>query len=141
MFPNRLQESRLNRFICISIKISSGNSHFRPIAPVYSYLGGGFVLSDDIHGLCMLASRSPARVSRPFTSVANHTLWLEIEKDRENRACTHTHNTSTSVGRSSAGEMVKLNSLTFLSCSGKLYIQLYPSNPNTQTWQVAMLLQ
>ena len=37
--------------------------------------------------------------------------------------------------------MVKLNSLTLLSCIGNLYIQLYPSNPSTQTCQSVMLLQ
>ena len=31
--------------------------------------------------------------------------------------------------------------LLLLSCSGKLYIQLYPSNLSTQTCQTAMLLQ
>jgi hypothetical protein len=41
-------------------------------------------------------------------------------RERENRA--HTYSTSTSVGRSPAKEMTKLNSLTLLSCSGKLYI-------------------
>ena len=64
-----------------------------------------------------------------------HTLRLEVEKRRENRV--HTHST----GRSSVEEMTKLNSLTLLNCSGKLYIQLYPSNPNTQTCQAIMLLQ
>ena len=39
---------------------------------------------------------------------------------REGEQSMHTHNTSTSVGRSSVEEMVKLNSLTLLSCSGKL---------------------
>ena len=53
----------------------------------------------------------------------------------------HTHSTSTSVGWSSAEEIAKLNSLSLLSCSEKLYIQLYPSNPSTQTCQAAMLLQ
>ena len=37
--------------------------------------------------------------------------------------------------------MVKLNSLSLLSCSGKLYIQLYPFNSSTQTCQAAMLLE
>ena len=76
---------------------------------------------------------------RPRIVVADRTLWLEVEEGRDNRA--HTHNTITSVGRSSAEEMAKLNSLTLLSCSRKLYIQLYPSNPSAQTCQAVMLLQ
>ena len=40
-----------------------------------------------------------------------YTLQLEVEEGRENRA--HTHSTSTSVGRSSAEEIAKLNSLNF----------------------------
>jgi len=35
----------------------------------------------------------------------------------------------------------KLNSLSLLSCSDKLYIQLYSSNPSVQTCQAVMLLQ
>ena len=38
----------------------------------------------------LLAPGSPARVSRPLTSVADHTLWLEVEEERENKAHTHT---------------------------------------------------
>ena len=60
-------------------------------------------------------------------------------RERKNRA--HIHSTSTSIGRSSIEEMAKLNSLTLLSYSGKLYIQFYPSNPSVQTCQVVMLLQ
>jgi len=73
------------------------------------------------------APGSPARVSRPLTSVADHTLCIQVEEGREKRA--RTHSTSTSVDRSSAEKMAKLNSFSLLSCSGKLYIQLYPSNP------------
>ena len=68
-----------------------------------------------------------------------HTMARGRRRKREQSA--HTHNTSTSVGRSSAEEMAKLNSLSLLSCSGKLYIQLYPFNSSTQTCQAAMLLQ
>ena len=75
----------------------------------------------------MSAPGSPARVSRPLTSVADHTLCIQVEEGREKRA--RTHSTSTSVDRSSAEKMAKLNSFSLLSCSGKLYIQLYPSNP------------
>ena len=67
----------------------------------------------------------------PIAHWRSSSLWLEVEEERENRA--HTHSTSTSIGRSSADKMAKLNSLTSLSCSGKLYIQLYLSNPSTQT--------
>ena len=76
---------------------------------------------------------------RPRQTLSDHTLWLKVEEGRENRV--YTHSRSTSVGRSSAEEMTKLNSLCLLSCSGKLYIQLYPYNPNTQTCQAIMLLQ
>ena len=37
----------------------------------------------------VLAPRSPARVSRSLTTVADHTLWLEVEEGRENRAHKH----------------------------------------------------
>jgi len=60
---------------------------------------------------------------------------------REGEQSAHIHSTSTSVGRSSTEEMAKLNSLSLLSCSGKLYIQLYTSNPSTQICQTVMLLQ
>ena len=60
---------------------------------------------------------------------------------REGEQSAHTHSTSTSVGRSSAEEMTKLNSFSLLSCSGKLYKQLYSSNPSAQTCQADMLLQ
>ena len=73
---------------------------------------------------------SPAQVSRSLTVVPDHTLRLEVEEEGRTE---RTHSTSTSVGRSSTEEMAKLNSLSLLSCSGKLYIQLYPSNPNIQT--------
>ena len=46
-----------------------------------------------------------------ITVVADHTLRLEVEEGRKNRA--HTHSTSTSVGRRSAEEKAKLNSLNF----------------------------
>ena len=87
----------------------------------------------------LLAPESPTRVSRPLINIADHTLWLKIEEGMENKA--HTHSTSTSVGRSSAEKMAKLNSLYLLSCSEKLYIQLYISNPSTQTCHAVMLLQ
>ena len=37
-----------------------------------------------------VARGSSARVSRPLTGVADHTLWLEAEEGRENRARAHT---------------------------------------------------
>ena len=70
------------------------------------------------------------------TVVVEHTLWLKVEEGIKNKA-----HESTSVGRSSAEEMAKLNSLSLLSCSGKLYIQLYPFNHSTQTCWAAILLQ
>ena len=87
----------------------------------------------------LLALGSSARVSRPLTGIADRSLWLEVEEGRENRARTHSINTN--VGQSSVEEMAKLNSLSLLGCGGKLYIQLYLSNPSTQTCQAAMLLQ
>ena len=66
--------------------------------------------------------------------MSDHTLWLEVEEGRENRA--YTHSRDTSVGRSSVIGDGK-SELSLVSCSGKLYIQLYPSSPST----VVMLLQ
>ena len=65
------------------------------------------------------------RRCRPYTMARG--------RRREGEQSARTHSISTSVGRSSAEDMAKLNSLSLLSCSGKLYIQLYPSNPSTQT--------
>ena len=84
---------------------------------------------------------------RPLTSVAEHTLampttncrcrphtmWLEIEEERENRAYTqqiHQPWPELCIGDGKS-------ELSLLSCSGKLYIQLYPSSPSI----AAMLLQ
>ena len=68
-----------------------------------------------------------------------HQCWrphtMARGKRREGEQSTHT--ASTSIGRNSTEEIVKLNSLSLLSCSGKLYIQLYPSSPST----AAMILQ
>ena len=69
----------------------------------------------------------------------SHTMARDWRREGEQNA--RTHSTSISVGRSSAEEMAKLNSLSLLSYSGKLYIQLYPSNPSTQICQAVMLLQ
>ena len=66
----------------------------------------------------LLAPRSSARLCRALTVVVDRSLWLEVEKERENRA--RTHSISTSAGRSSAEEMAKLNSLAILSYSEKL---------------------
>ena len=92
----------------------------------------------------MLAPGSSAWVNRPLTTVVDHhcrcrphTMARGRRREREQS----THSTSISVGRNSAEEMAKLNSLTLLSCSGKLYIQLYPSNSSAQTCQAAILLQ
>ena len=38
--------------------------------------------------MILLAPRSSERVSRPLTDVADHTLWLEVEEVRKNRAHT-----------------------------------------------------
>ena len=48
-----------------------------------------------------------SRTGEPTGHRRSRSLWLEVEEGRENRA--HTHNTSTSVGRSSAEEIAKLN--------------------------------
>ena len=39
----------------------------------------------------MLAPGSLEQVSRPLTSVADHTLWLEVEEGRENIARAHSN--------------------------------------------------
>ena len=67
---------------------------------------------------------SPARVSRPFTGVADHILWLEVEEGRENRA--RAHSTSTSVGRSSAEDIAKLNSLNFIELQWEVIYTTLP---------------
>ena len=78
--------------------------------------------------------------SEPTTHQRCRPHILARGRRREGEQSMHTHSTSTSVGRSSTEEMAKLNSLSLLSWSGKLYIQLYPSNPSTQTCQATMLL-
>ena len=85
---------------------------------------------------------SPAQVSRPLTSLADlgrarqtlygHTLWLELEEERENRAHTQYKHQRWPEPYIGDGK----SELSLLSCSGKLYIQLYLSSPNT-----AVLLQ
>ena len=97
----------------------------------------GHLLSDKVllaHRISDTGESTTHQRYRPRLSLSDHTLWLEVEEGRKNIA--HTHGTSNSVGRSSA-EMAKLNSLSLLSYSGKLYIHLYLSSPST----AAMLLQ
>jgi len=84
----------------------------------------------------LLAPGSSTRVSRPLTSVVNHTLWLEVEEGRENRVRTHTAQAPALAGALQRRWQTEL-ALFLLSCSGKLYIQLYPSSPSTSV----MLLQ
>ena len=55
----------------------------------------------------------------------SYYLGIEVRQGKEELTLgqsAHTHSTSTSVGRSSAEKMAKLNLLSLLSCSGKLYI-------------------
>ena len=82
-------------------------------------------------------------MSRPLTSLAdhgrarqtlsNHTLWLGVEEERENRA--HTQYKHQCWPELCIGD--DKSELSLLSCSGKLFIQLYSSSPST----AAMLLQ
>ena len=46
----------------------------------------------------MLAPGSSERVSRPLTGVADHTLWLEVEEGRKNKAHKHIAQAPTLAG-------------------------------------------
>ena len=82
-------------------------------------------------------------MSQPLTSLidhgrarqtlSDHTLWSEVEEERENRAHIQYQHQRWSELCIEDGE----SELSLLSYSGKLYIQLYPSSPNT----AVMLLQ
>ena len=76
-------------------------------------------------------------MSRPLTSLtdygrarqtlSDHILWLEVEEGRENRAYTQQRHQRWPKPCIGDGK----SKLSLLSCSGKLYIQLYPSSPST----------
>ena len=80
---------------------------------------------------------SLAQVSRPLTSVvdygrarqtlSDHTLWSEVEEEGEQSI--HTQQRTQRWPEPCIGD--DKYELSLLSCSGKLYIQLYPSSPST----------
>jgi len=90
---------------------------------------------------CLLAhTGSPAQVSRPLTSLADHDKrWPTIHYDRGKRS-EGEQSIHTQQGHQRWPELCigdgKIWTLSLLSYSGKLYIQLYPSSPIT----AAMLL-
>ena len=82
-------------------------------------------------------------MSRPLTSLADHgrarqtlsdhTLWSEVEEEGEQSI--HTQQRHQRWPEPYIGD--DKSELSLLSCSGKLFIQLYPSSHST----IVMLLQ
>ena len=82
-------------------------------------------------------------MSRPLTSLTDHgrarqtlsehTLWLEVEEEGEHSLHTQYKHQRWPEPYIGDGK----SELSLLSCSDKLFIQLYPSSPST----AVMLLQ